>query len=455
MEPQKIRFTSNDTYADFLTNQSLEAVLYGGAGSGKSHCVAAKLLARICYGEGERFLVVRKVAATLTNSCWQLLLSVAADAGMQIEINKSERRIKYPPTGSEIILMGLDDPEKVKSIAGITGVWIEEATELDEQDYDQLKLRVRGHIPTYKQFVITFNPIDESHWLKKRFFDNTPADCYVTKTTYKDNRFLDPQYVQTLEEYRLTNDYWYNVYCLGEWGNINRGGEFYKKWSNQLAMEGLLYDNNKPLHLSFDFNVNPHMTCTVWQLDGKHARQIDEVCLEDPRNTTPATCIELLNRYSNHRGGAFIYGDVNGKQQDTRKLEKDSNDYNIIMKELAIWRPTMRVPTSNPSVAMRGLWINAIFAANEGGISVLVDRKKCIKTIQDYYNVKQAPDGTKYKKKITHPVTKVSYEPHGHTSDANDYFLCEAFRADYDIFQRGGPKPKPIVGIRRTGSVRL
>jgi PBSX family phage terminase large subunit len=447
-------FKSNKAYKGYQEFQGEIAVLYGGAGSGKSVAAAQKHLRRAFKSGGERFYVFRKIGATIRDSLWPLLTSLASEAELPCKFNKSDHTITFD-NGSQIVCRGLDEPEKLKSLAGVTSVWLEEADQMTEQDWRQVEARVRGGAPTYKQFTLTFNPVDESSWLKKTFFDNHIEGSYVSHSTYKDNLWVTDDDIARYERWKLVDEDFYNVYCLGRWGNPNRGGEFYKKWSLRCEQDGLQYDNSKPLHLSFDFNVNPHMTCTVWQLEGKHARQIDEVCLEDPRNTTPATCIELINRYSNHKGGAFIYGDVNGKQQDTRKLEKDSNDYNIIMKELAIWRPTMRVPTSNPSVAMRGLWINAIFAANEGGISVLVDRKKCVKTIQDYYNVKEAPDGTKHKKKIPHPVTKVPFEPHGHTSDANDYFLCEAFKTDFDIFQRGGPKPKPIVGVRRTGSVRL
>ena len=418
-----------------MKNQSLEAVLYGGAGSSKSHSAAAKLLARIAYHRHERFLVVRKVASTLNNSCWALLQSVAENAGMVLEVNKSERRLTYPPTGSEIILMGLDDPEKVKSIANITGVWIEEATELDEQDYDQLKLRVRGHIPTYKQFIISFNPIDEGHWLKKRFFDNPQPDCYVLRTTYKDNRFLDPQYVQTLEGYRETNEYWYSVYCLGHWGNINRGGEFYKNFSmGKHTFEGLPYEESKPLHISFDFNVHPHMTAIIGQIgDGNVAINfIDEVCLEDPQNTTEATCIEICNRYPNHRGGVFVYGDPAGRAQDTRS-EKGFNDFKIIERGLERFKPVMRVAKSAPAVHMRGMWISIILGG-ASSLRIAIDRRKCLKLIADFSQVKTAADGTKNKRKVKDKVTGVSYEPHGHCSDAMDYFLCEAFRAEYSQF---------------------
>ena len=77
------------------------------------------------------------------------------------------------PNGSEIIFIGLDNSEKIKSIAGITSIWIEEATELTLQDFNQLDLRLRGETGLHKEVIFTFNPISDTHWIKKRFYDSS------------------------------------------------------------------------------------------------------------------------------------------------------------------------------------------------------------------------------------------------------------------------------------------
>ena len=108
----------------------------------------------------------------------------------QFKVNKSEMSFLHLPTGNEILLGGMDDPEKIKSVAGITGIWCEEATEFEEDDFNQLELRIRGEKAFYVQFILSLNPIREDHWIKERFFDREDSEVYRLKTTYKDNHFL-------------------------------------------------------------------------------------------------------------------------------------------------------------------------------------------------------------------------------------------------------------------------
>ena len=114
--------------------------------------------------------------------------------------------------GSEILFAGLDDVEKLKSIYNITGIWIEEASELLEGDFNQLDIRLRGKTKYYKQIIITFNPISIMHWLKRRFFDRKDKRARVHESTYKDNRFLDEEAIRTLESFKETDEYYYT--CL-------------------------------------------------------------------------------------------------------------------------------------------------------------------------------------------------------------------------------------------------
>src|SRR5579862_6632441 len=194
------------------------------------------------------------------------------------------------------------------------------------------------------------------------------------------------------------------------------GGEFYKCFDRTRSVaenkkangKPQLYDWYKALHISFDFNVNPHMTCTVWQIDGKKAVQVDEICLESPNNTTAAVCREFIRRYSNHEAGLFIYGDPAGKHEDTR-TEKGQNDFTIIMRELQRYDPKKRVQEKAPPVVMRGNFINTIFQSDYDGIEILIG-SNCTKTIADYTYGKEASDGTKLKEKAVNPITNVSYE---------------------------------------------
>lgn len=211
--------TNNEAFIPLFADKMRYLVLVGGGGSGKSIFAGRKILERVTSEAGHRWLVVRKVARTLRESCFQQLKGQISEHYNYSEwnINKTDMVMTYK-NGSQILFAGLDDVEKLKSIYNITGIWIEEASELDEADLNQLDIRLRGETKHYKQIIITFNPIDINHWLKKRFFDNKVANATAHHSTYKDNKFLDAEAKAVLEAYKETDPYYYDVYCLGLWG---------------------------------------------------------------------------------------------------------------------------------------------------------------------------------------------------------------------------------------------
>lgn len=216
---ERLKQTNNETFLPLFFDESRYLVMKGGGGSGKSIFAGRKVLERSTSEAGHRWLVCRKVAKTLRESCFAQLCGQVAefypDSGYQI--NKSDMKITFR-NGSQILFAGLDDVEKLKSIYDITGIWIEEASELEEKDFNQLDIRLRTDFPHYLQMIITFNPIAVTHWLKKRFFDKPDPRARVHESTYKDNRFLTPEAIQTLEAFRERDEYYYMVYCLGQWG---------------------------------------------------------------------------------------------------------------------------------------------------------------------------------------------------------------------------------------------
>lgn len=215
--------TNNDIFMPLFSNQSRYLVLMGGGGSGKSIFAGRKILERVTSEKGHRWLVVRKVARTLRESCYQQLkgqISQHYDYS-DWKDNKTDMVMTYK-NGSQIIFAGLDDVEKLKSIYNITGIWIEEASEIDEEDLNQLDIRLRGETKYYKQIIISFNPVDINHWLKKRFFDNKIDNATTHHSTYKDNRFLDDDAKLVLEAYKESDPYYYDVYCLGLWGVLGK-----------------------------------------------------------------------------------------------------------------------------------------------------------------------------------------------------------------------------------------
>lgn len=226
---KRLRESSNDAFLPLFADRHRYLILKGGGGSGKSIFAGRKIIERCVSEEGHRILVCRKVGRTLRESCFKQLCAQAAEAypDLRVKINRSDMLIVFP-NGSEIIFSGLDDVEKLKSIYNVTSIWIEEASEITKRDFDQLDIRLRGETKYYKQMILTFNPVSILHWLKSYFFDfDIPAgedrdgiiaDTRTHESTYKDNRFLDEHSRRILERYKSTDEYYYTVYCLGQWG---------------------------------------------------------------------------------------------------------------------------------------------------------------------------------------------------------------------------------------------
>lgn len=209
-------------FVPMFIDQSRYQIIWGGAGSGKSHMVARKILYRLLKESSVKhnFLIIRKVDRTIKRSVFTLVRNIISKWKLtaDFDVNLTDKTITYKPTGSQIMFSGLDDVEKLKSIEGVTSIWAEEATELTQEDFEQLDLRLRGNLGCLKQIILTFNPISEQHWIKKVFFDDPIDGVFTLKTTYLDNAFIDDEYKMVMGNKKKTNLRYYNIYALGNWG---------------------------------------------------------------------------------------------------------------------------------------------------------------------------------------------------------------------------------------------
>ena len=215
----------NDVYVPYLDNEDRYILFYGGGSSGKSYFIAQWLTYRLLKKSRENILVVRQTGDTNRRSTFPLFKQVISNWNLaeHFKINESDMRIVCKLTGNEVAFIGLDDVEKVKSITfangELTTEWVEEATETKEEDINQLKVRLRGG-KSKKQMILSFNPVNIQHWIKRHFVDSGLAT--VCFSTYKDNKFLTEDDRKALEDLRLTDEYTYRVYCLGEWGVLGK-----------------------------------------------------------------------------------------------------------------------------------------------------------------------------------------------------------------------------------------
>ena len=215
----------NDVYIPFLNNTDRYLIFYGGGSSGKSFFIAQRYVYKLIQPIRCNLLVTRNTGDTNRTSTFPLFKQVISLWGLSehFKVNESDMRIVCKLTGNEVVFKGLDDIEKVKSITysngELTDIWCEEATEMQEADINQLKVRLRGG-KTKKQMVLSFNPINIQHWIKKHFIDSKLAT--VCFSTYKDNKFLSDEDRKALEDLKYSDEYTYEVYCLGKWGIVGK-----------------------------------------------------------------------------------------------------------------------------------------------------------------------------------------------------------------------------------------
>ena len=256
----------NDVYLPYLDNEDRYLVFYGGGSSGKSYFIAERFIYKLIHPRRCNLLVVRQTGDTNRKSTFPLLKQVISAWGLSehFKVNESDMRIVCKLTSNEVAFAGLDDVEKIKSITfangELTDIWVEEATECQEADINQLKVRLRGG-KSKKQMVLSFNPINIQHWIKKHFIDSGLAT--VCFSTYKDNKFLTDDDRKALEDLRLTDEYTYEVYCLGKWGILG------KTVFDARAIQKRLDEIERPIkvgYFAYDYD-GLHITNIKWVND--------------------------------------------------------------------------------------------------------------------------------------------------------------------------------------------
>lgn len=248
----------------------------GSAGSGKSYTISQKLIIRCC-NERIRVLVCRRYATTIRQTVFALFKEILEKWQLieYVQINESDFRIRFP-NQSEIIFSGLDEETKLLSLSNISCIFVEEAFEVPKDIIEQLNLRMRGNNPN-QQIILAWNPISQSHWLYDFSVVNPPESSIFIHSTYKDNPFLNEEYVKSLEELYVRNPAKARIYCDGEWGNDPEGMVF-KNWKVEdfdyleLSASGLEH------RVGSDFGfVDPStIVASLWDKDNKIIYVYDE-----------------------------------------------------------------------------------------------------------------------------------------------------------------------------------
>lgn len=228
-------------YGTFWRFKGRYRVCKGSRASKKSKTTALNFITRIMEYPESNLLVVRKTFRTLKDSCYTELKWAIHRLGVDAfwEFKESPLEMTYKPTGQKIYFRGLDDPLKVTSITVEVGclcwMWIEEAYEvMNEADFDMLDESIRGEVPNglFKQITLTFNPWNQHHWMKKRFFDAPPSpDILAMTTNYLCNEWLDDADRRLFERMKQQNPRRYQVAGLGNWGIAE--GLIFENWREE------------------------------------------------------------------------------------------------------------------------------------------------------------------------------------------------------------------------------
>lgn len=247
-------------YKDFFASEKRYCVLQGGAGAGKSEAAARKIILRACVGG--RHLVVRKYATTLKQSVIHTIVSVLEEEKIEFEYKTQERVIYIKASGGEIIFLGLDDSEKLKSLHHINTVWVEEASEITALDFRQIDLRIRGKTIMSKQLVLTFNPVSSAKWIKEEILTKNQNDVFYQVYTVLDNPFIDEEYKRLL--LNIQDATYKDIYLHGKWGDSSIAKVF-----NNYTVKTYNVKNDEfdAFGLDFGFN-NPTALVGVKQIDG-------------------------------------------------------------------------------------------------------------------------------------------------------------------------------------------
>lgn len=486
---------------------------YGGSSASKTYSVVQLLIYKMLQSSDETACVFRKHATDIYDSIYADFVGIIKTWGLEEHFIIQTNYIECKLTGAFIRFRGLDSTEKVKGISGFKRIVLEEISEFERADLKQIRKRLRGKVG--QQIICLFNPISEEHWIKKTIFDlqklyqvpvgddyggmfidhegklvdtsiaqvqvNDIGNTAILKTNYLDNwwivgrwkdgkkvgGFIDQHVIDDMEDDRLKDPESFEVYGLGNWGKIRTGAEFWKDFKRSTCTTDVEWCEKQPVFLSWDENVNPYLTCLVWQLysqtrmalikkeliagghewalDKKYlAVQIDEICLEDPRNRVHEVCKEFSKRYPAGRvQGLFVGGDRTSLKEDT-KTEKGENFFTKIEEHLEAYNPRRRLQSVNPSVVQSGGFVNQCYR-RATDVAILVNRR-CEKSIDDYQYAPEDSDGTLKKVKVKNKLTGVSYEKFGHPSDAKRYIITFNFADEYVKYLRGGKKIKPVTG---------
>lgn len=446
----------NEKFVPLLDCKDRWMILYGSRASSKSTFVAQMLVLRCLSMPFFRCLSLRLVADSIKESSYRQICDVIETMGVSKLFKMTVSPLKIEClNGNYIIFNGLDHPEKLKSMSDITCLhWEEDIPETYTQ-YVTVSNSLRTMKADYIQEIFSINPVIpdyRNNWFWQMFFDGetnksfrkefisedrvtgkkTTQYATIHHSTWRDNRFLPDTYALQME--MLSRDQWtYMTNNLGLWADKTNGGNFYKKFDAIKNIKNVDYHPELPLFVSIDFNVKPWFSILIGQIVDKELYIIDEMPIKHPNNYTREAIKIFAKKYKTHQGRIFVTGDAAGYQRDTSQ-EKGYDNWKIVFEELSNFNIVDKTVKQNPSVEMRGQFMNSVFGDTYNGINISIN-SNCVNLINDLSLGGEAPDGTKLKQRVKDKETGDIYEKYHHFSDCLDYMVVSIFTEDYTAYK--------------------
>ena len=398
-----------DVFYDYQEAETRFVLIYGGTGSSKSYSVHQSELIDCLdrkTGEGDT-IIFRKTRASIADSSFRLLKQLARDWGISNLFHWRESTQKMDitgPNGGQILFYGMDDPEKVKSLAGIKRIVLEEANQFTFEDFKELNRRARGFENI--QIVLVFNPVDEGHWINKWFFENETA--YKPRTTvlhytYHVNRQnMTEEEVEEIENLKFIDPVDYDVYALGKWGVRSAVRPYASSYEDQKHIsEEAIYVPGLPVIATLDFNLNPFV-CELAHVfvdeDGPHVWVFDEIALEN--GSVPEMIDEIKLRVPEVHM-LELTGDATQKKGDINRRD-NADSWKLLRTSLKVTRSRFKVPTSNPNPRNNRTLLNLVLLHHP---DVKIS-PKCTLLRRDLRSCEAADDGGILKKNRNNELQK-------------------------------------------------
>lgn len=394
----------------------------GPVGSGKSAALCLEVVRQSYRNRRRHGVLAAPTLTMLRDATLTSLHALLGEQDIEYESRKADGELTFIAAQSRILLRSLDEPERLR---GTNLAWfgVDELSYAREEAWLRLEARLRD--PKAEKLCGFGVWTPQGHdWIYKRFIHEPISGHGCIRARAFENRFLldkTPDYYRWLE--RSYDPKFYQQEVLGDYLN-SRADRVYHCFNVAANIQNVVYDPNKPLIWSLDFNVSP-MSSIVLQRDEESIEVIDEIVLD--RATTAEACIEFENRFRSHNGLLEICGDASGRNMHTT----GTNDYNTVQNSLyraGFRKITLKVPSKNPSVMERVHRVNSMLSNALGEVRIHI-HPKCRELIKDFEQVLFKPDSG--------VIDKTRDAKRTHASDALGYAVWELFGTKPTAGERG------------------